>query len=351
MPTSASRLPVPGAYFDLICRQLGDSPAALAALHKDTGVAGGEPGGEITLGQQLQQIRNANRLRPPGWSLDVGSVLDAATHGPVGFAAVSAPTLAESLAVIARFAHVRAPHFRFESRRDGQWVRLHVDQRVRLDDEEIVPLTEMLFLSVQRLVELVLGRPMREAVFAFAHAPPSYAERYAEHFHGTVRFGAPDSALAVPAAWLPLACPMADAVMYERSRTTLEALARRLEGDEHVVARVEQLIAAARSPRPSLEEIASRVHASTRTLIRRLRRAGTTYHELLDGHLRESAEALLADPHVGVAEVSQSLGYGDPANFGRACRRWFGMAPGSYRRRLLAKVGRPPASRRRARRR
>jgi len=52
--------------------------------------------------------------------------------------------------------------------------------------------------------------------------------------------------------------------------------------------------------------------------------------------LRESAEALLRNPHFGVAEVSESLGYEDPANFGRACRRWFGMAPGRYRRQLLA---------------
>jgi len=34
--------------------------------------------------------------------------------------------------------------------------------------------------------------------------------------------------------------------------------------------------------------------------------------------------------------VSQSLGYEDAANFGRACRRWFGMAPSRYRRKLLA---------------
>ena len=347
MPTWTSRLPVPVAYFDLICREFGGTPEAEAALREGTGVAAGEPGGEITLGQQLRQIRNVNRLCPPGWSLDLGRVLDAATHGPVGFAAVSAPTLADAFAVVARFAHVRMPHFRFESRIDARWLKLRVDQRVELPDEELTPLTETLLLSVQRLVELILGRPIREASFAFAYPPPPYAERYGDHFHGPVRFDAEQPVLAMPSAWLALKCPMADAVMYEASVRKLEALARRLESDEHVVARVEQLVAGRRG-RLSLQEVARRVHVSTRTLIRRLRRAGTTYHEVLDAHLRESAEALLKDSHFGIAEVSQSLGYEDPANFGRACRRWFGMAPGQYRRQLLAS---PPPRRRGSRQR
>jgi AraC-like DNA-binding protein len=95
---------------------------------------------------------------------------------------------------------------------------------------------------------------------------------------------------------------------------------------------VEALIEASRERAPSLEQVARRVHLSARTLIRRLRRAGTTYHGLLDVHRRASAEVLLKNPDFDVAEVSHRLGYGDPANFGRACRRWFGMAPGRYRR-------------------
>jgi AraC-like DNA-binding protein len=120
--------------------------------------------------------------------------------------------------------------------------------------------------------------------------------------------------------------------MYETSVRKLEALARRLEGDDHVVARVEALIEASSECAPSLLQVAKRIHLSARTLIRRLRRAGTTYHELLDAHRRTHAETLLKNPAFDVAEVSHRLGYGDPANFGRACRRWFGMAPGRYRR-------------------
>jgi len=335
MRTWTSRLPVPVAYFDLICREFGTTPEAARALREGTGIAASQPGDEITLGQQLRQIRNVNRLQPPGWSLALGSILDAATHGPVGFAAVSAPTLADSLGVIARFAHVRMPHFRFASRKDARWLALRVEERIELRDEERIPMTETLLLSVQKLIELILGRPMSEAAYEFAYPPPPYVHRYADHFHGTLRFDREQTVLALPAAWLPLKCPLADPVMYEASLRKLETLARRLENDQHVVSRIEQLIAGSRGGRLSLQEVARRVHLSTRTLIRHLRRAGTTYHDLLDAHLRESAETLLGNPDFGIAEVSTSLGYEDPANFGRACRRWFGMAPGRYRQQLL----------------
>src|SRR5262245_42058148 len=116
MHKQTANLPMTSAYFELALREFGGSAESEAAVRDGTGDAAREPGGEITLGQQLQQIRNLNRLSPPGWALQLGNRFEAATHGPLGFAAVSAPTLAESIAVIERFAHLRSPFFRFSSR-------------------------------------------------------------------------------------------------------------------------------------------------------------------------------------------------------------------------------------------
>src|SRR5262245_38530531 len=327
-----ARLPMSAAYFELALREFGSTPAAEAALREGTGVAARDHVGEITLGQQLQQVRNLNRLVPAGWGLRLGRRFEVATHGPVGYAAVSAPTLADSLSVIARFAHVRAPYFRLQVHRADDRVALRVEERVRLPDEERIPLIETLMLSLQRPVEAVVGTLLHRVRLDLAWPAPPYAAEYRKHYPGPVRFGVPWTELTIPAAWLALTCPLADPVMYETSVRKLEALARRLEGDDHVVARVEALIEGSGERAPSLAQVAKRVHLSARTVIRRLRRAGTTYHELLDAHRRAHAEMLLKNPAFGVAEVSYRLGYGDPANFGRACRRWFGMAPSRYRR-------------------
>jgi hypothetical protein len=72
--------------------------------------------GEITLGDQVRQVRKVNRREAPGWALRIRSRFDAAVHGPIGFAAVSAPTLGDSIAVLARYGYVRSPYYRIETR-------------------------------------------------------------------------------------------------------------------------------------------------------------------------------------------------------------------------------------------
>lgn len=326
---------MPSTYFELALREFGGSAELDAALREGTGVGSEEAGGEIMLEQQLRQVRNINRLQPPGWGLRIGSRFGAAAHGPVGFAALSAPTLATAVAVIERFGHVRSPYFRLTSRGDDGRFLLRIEERVRLAEEERVPLIETLMASLQRLIETILGKPLREACFDFAWSPPPYAPRYADYFPGRVRFDAPHTALAIPLQWLWVKCPTADPLAFAVTLRALETLQRRLEGDDHLAARVEHLIAASGQSPPTLEQLAKQLHMSTRTVIRHLRRAGTTYQELVDTHRREQARALLRTRDLDIAEVGYCLGYQDPASFGRACRRWFGMAPSRYRVHLL----------------
>jgi hypothetical protein len=79
---------------------------------------------------------------------------------------------------------VRAPYFRIRSHRAAGRVALRVDEHLCLSDEERIPLIETLVLSLQVLVESVVGGTLREASFAFAWAPPRWADDYATHCHG-----------------------------------------------------------------------------------------------------------------------------------------------------------------------
>jgi AraC-like DNA-binding protein len=337
---SFESLPMPLAYFWLLLREFGGSPEAEAALLAGTGVAPGaqaDPAAEGTLGQTLALIRNLAARLPPGWALTGGSAFHASTHGPLGFAAVSAPSLGAALEVIERFGWVRAPYYRTRSEQSARWYSLTVEERVPLGEVERVPLLEALWLSLQALVESVRGRPVREARFDFAYPEPGHAGRYREHFHGEVRFDQPETRATLPAAWLALPSPMADAAAFASAVAKLEAQARRLEGEDFLLARIEQLLEAAGDAGLPLAAAASELHLSRRTLNRRLAECGTAYRELHEHHLRERAQRLLADPTLGVAEVAWRLGYEDASNFGRACRRWFGMAPAKLRETLLPK--------------
>lgn len=130
---------MPSTYFELMLREFGVSATMRTALLEGTGVQGVEPGAEITLGQQLRQIRNLNAVQAPDWALRVGARFVPATHGAVGFAAWSAPTLAEGLAVLERFAHVRVPYFRLRSHQAEERFVLRVEERATLADDERTP--------------------------------------------------------------------------------------------------------------------------------------------------------------------------------------------------------------------
>ncbi len=329
---------MPAAYFLLILREHGKTASLRAALLEGTGVREGslgEASAEVTLGQLLRFVGNATALLEPGWALGMGSRFHASTHGPLGFATVSAPTLGKSFEMLARFGHVRAPFYRVRASSHGREHRLRFEETVALGDAERAVLFEMVELSSQALGESVLGRPMDEARFEFPYAPPSYAALYGEHFHGSVRFGCPAAAIVLPSEWLKLECPMADPVMFEASLRSLDSGDRRLDGTSFTAARIEQLMAS-RSEAPSLDEAARTLRVSRRTLRRRLQAAGTKYRGLVQAHQKSRAEQLLRDRHLNLSEVAYSLGYEDAANFGRACRRWFGMSPGRYRAKLVA---------------
>jgi AraC-like DNA-binding protein len=336
---SAESLPMPIAYFHLVLREFGDTPAARAALLAGTGVTAAQltqPGSSVAVAQMLQQLHNVAGRLPPGWGLRAGSGFHASSHGAVGFAAVSAPTLRDSLAVLERFGRARVPYYLMESQQDERSLTLYVKEFLPLDPALRIPLLEMATLGVQGLIESVIGRPMKRAHIDFAYPRPAWADRYSDHFNASVRFHCTATALAIPREWLSLDCPLADPMLFEASLRELEVLERRLAGEDYVAARVEYLIASSGDAGLSLDQAAARMRLSRRTLIRRLGRAGKSYRDLLDAHHRDRADALLAEAELGIAEVGYRIGYRDPANFGRACRRWFGMSPRQFRRALLA---------------
>ena len=82
----------------------------------------------------------------------------------------------------------------------------------------------------------------------------------------------------------------------------------------------------------ALEGAAARLGLQKRALQRRLQAEGQSYREIVDAARRAHAERALATTSRSVTEIAQSLGYGEPAHFTRAFRRWHGCSPQSWRR-------------------
>jgi AraC-like DNA-binding protein len=84
----------------------------------------------------------------------------------------------------------------------------------------------------------------------------------------------------------------------------------------------------------SIEEIAEVADTSVRTLQRRLKDKGLKFNDLLNRAKYIHAKQKLQDTQMSIKEISESLGYSDPAHFSRAFQRWSGFSPTKFRKGL-----------------
>ena len=64
-----------------------------------------------------------------------------------------------------------------------------------------------------------------------------------------------------------------------------------------------------------------------------------TNQQVLDDTRREMAQLYLRRPDASIKRVAEQLGFEDPSNLFRACKRWFGESPGAYRARFVPPPG------------
>lgn len=293
--------------------------------------------------QLLKVLRNAREIAgDDNWALNFGRRLDIHSHGPMGFAALSAPTLLASFETIATFARTRTPYVNFSVAESERLLILRFDtSQYPLGDLEI-PLIEIMQQIALSFIRAVLGEDSFAPTLCFAHAARGYMTRYREAFGDRCKFSCGFNGLTLPASLKLLPCPLHDEKLYKSSLAGCrEALVGVLaQGDlvtsaRHWLATHFEDIASNRklTSLPRLEQLASARGVTPRTIIRQLAESGVRFSDLRSEQQLEMARRMLDDAGYTVSEVGHLLGYGDPANFGRAFKRLTGQSPSDYRRR------------------
>ena len=113
------------------------------------------------------------------------------------------------------------------------------------------------------------------------------------------------------------------------------ALRRRMEDardDLSTRARIENaLLELLPSGRVQIDDVASELAVSRRSLQRRLSEEGTTWLDVLNAARMRLAQHYLKNTNLSMAEISFLLGFEDPNSFFRAFRRWTGATPEAWR--------------------
>jgi AraC-like DNA-binding protein len=240
-------------------------------------------------------------------------------------------TIGEAVERIARFYRLLSDALAVELISDRKVSRLALLVRGSHPQQQIA----FFALLCARLRE-ASGRQVQLLEVLLEQAPD--ARRELEEFFGCpVRFGrarcelvvaSPDLELPVSAARPPLA------TLLDRYATDLLArLPVSIAFADHVRRAVARSI---QHQPPTLELIARELHASPRTVQRRLTEAGTTLKRLVDEVRSQLALSYVESPVLSITEIAFLLGYQDVSGFRRAFKKWTGKSPSLARHSLTA---------------
>ena len=327
---------VPIAYLELLLEILAErdftTSDVFAGLPIDATLLA-EP--RMSAVQWTRLVLRAQELtQDPGLGYEYGLRMRPTAHGLIGYAAMTAATMREAIAIVVRYASARQSHFDFMLEEHGNARQLVLRERFPIPVSRTF-FYENILLGLARGSAVLLGKELHDldCEICFDISEPSYYEAWRRRLP-SLRFGEPVNAVRFPAQYLDHRPALADPhasrqaiALCERELT--HALDRAGTTRASVLAEIEY--DGEGGGYPGLDEVAGRLHVSTRTLKRRLLEEGTSFMTLLNEKRTRDARDLLTRTSLSVQEIAERLGYQNPANFSRAFTKRAGQTPSEYR--------------------
>ena len=315
---------------DFIHRHGGDADRVLG----QAGVpdhAIGDPLLALDLGDYCAMMElAATETQNDNFGLWFGQQFQPRALGLIGEIALASPTLGaavENLATLFPF-HQQATETRLV--REGGLLRLEyriLDGRImtRRQDAE---LTMGMFANVFRTG---LGNGWAPEEVHFEHLRPLDWREHQRAFDAPVHFGQRTNCVVFRDAHLDRRMPAGDLARLIGLRDRLMALA----GGTGAAPFIERVRAEIRSRLadgyPHVEDVAEALGVARWTLQRRLGDNGISFSEAVEGVRRDLAGLYVRQRHIPLSDVADLLGYSELSAFSRAFRRWFGVAPITWR--------------------
>ncbi|WP_413990873.1 AraC family transcriptional regulator ligand-binding domain-containing protein [Labrys okinawensis] len=295
--------------------------------------------GAIARGQACALLLHlARSAAEPTIGLDLGAAADPVRLGLTGQALFAGRTLRECLGALARQmpALQAGVMFRLDER-DGvaHWSHRLADS----DPEHARVLNEGIAAFMTSALKAITGMDPAQLSLGLPHRAQAPLRIYEDKLGARIAFGAGGGiSFKFDARWLDhpnrLFCdaPAAVGASLPDDIQRLPPEAAWLD-DEALVGVVSRLIeSSALSGSLCLADTARSMGFSPRSLQRRLASLGTSFEAHVDAWRHRQARLYLADAGMPIGSVARALGYGHPAHFVRAFRRWEGRTPLAFRR-------------------
>lgn len=170
------------------------------------------------------------------------------------------------------------------------------------------------------------------------HPRPSEPEEHERAFSAPVHFGQRTNALILWEDDLLTPMPGADVMRLARLKQELTAVSDG-RGQVALADRVKSEIRSRLAEgSASIECVCDALRIPRWGLQRRLALSGYNFSDLLDFVRRDLAARYLRQQSITITDAAFLLGYSELSAFSRACRRWFGQSPQSFRYNAIAKA-------------
>lgn len=260
----------------------------------------------------------------------------------VGYVMLASPTLKAGLECFAKYLAVisDAATFHLEPEGRNAWLVLgHIGNTRPVPRQR----QEYGLLALLTMCRWIARRELRALAAESAFAEPADRAPYQAAFECPLRFGQASTRLLLSGDDLLSPIPSSDPAVFAMHQRVIEARLVSLGGATTGHRVTEEIIQRLHLGEPRREDIAASLAMADRTLQRRLAEEHTSFAQLLDDARRDLARKYLAEARYSLSQVADLLGFADQNNFFRACRRWFDMPPGEYRRQVLLPVALPVA--------
>lgn len=251
--------------------------------------------------------------------------------GPVGMAAISAPTVAEGLEAWLSQSTVMAPVCSVIRRVSGDDMIVSFTQVIDIGELRVV-YEELIVLLTRKIIQILAGQETQVNV-QFAHAANNSGEYYEKSFGVVPRFNNKETCLIFPRNVLDRKNDGYSPLLYQQSREECIRLLEIARDHSRVSTRVRHILVegSMASRFHSLDEVAERMHLSVRTLTRRLREEAVNFRDLQCEARLELAKTQLRKSSLPVKVISSNAGFSNLSAFSRAFRKYAGLTPSQYR--------------------
>lgn len=263
--------------------------------------------------------------------LKAAAMFEIGDYGALEYAASTAQTGGEALAVIGRYMHLLNDALTFSIQLEGERAVVVLESAV------VMPRTAEDFEMAAFLaaIRVRMGGQINWPFEArFTHPEPADTRAYAEVLgdKATVLFDQPVCGFTFPRVALADPIPSADPRLHLLVRGLADRMLADLPRAESFTARVrERLMGGLASGNVQARHVADALHVSTSTLTRRLDDEGTSFKELLESIRRSMALRYVGETDLALSEIAFLLGFSQSAAFHRAFKRWTDRTPLDYR--------------------